>query len=184
MAEGEMDDWSGAGPPRRGRETRRLEMASKEVVYILNSTGPSAWRRAPSVELDPSWLYTSVSRAQTNNLLPGLAVLPCRAAWPCCLACLLGGFRGARFSPTSSEELRGGRLRELSCRWAELELAQAGYPPSPLQLSQDTEAVEAPRHRGTENQQAPGKSSRSRLQEGPVGQGCVAVLSSAQLTLA
>ena len=112
MAEGEMDDWSGAGPPRRGRETRRLEMASKEVVYILNSTGPSAWRRAPSVELDPSWLYTSVSRAQTNNLLPGLAVLPCRAALPAslepglavlpCLASLEGSME-ARYSPTSSK---------------------------------------------------------------------------------
>ena len=127
-------------------------------------------------ELDPlrSCIRVCLEPKQTTCLLPCCRALPglagpCRAALPASLEpglavlpCLLGVFDGGSvFSDeVFSDELRGGW--ELSCRWAELELAhQAGYCTLPL-LSQDTEAVEAPRHRGTERQQAPGKSRRCK----------------------
>lgn len=95
------------------------------MAEVVSSTG----RRGVVSEL-----YTSSS---PNNLL---AAVPCLAL-PCCLASF------ECYDEVFSDELRGAPRRrrpELEVRRAELELRQVTLP---LRLSQDTEPVEAPRHR-------------------------------------
>lgn len=107
------------------------------MAEVVSSTG----RRGVVSEL-----YTA--RAQTTCLLPCRA-LPCRAALPPLSVT-------TRFSPTSSEELRGGGGRSSKF---DGQSSSSGRLPS---LSGSPKTPSQWRHRGTENQQAPGKSRRCK----------------------
>ena len=118
-------------------------MATRRKLYI-SSTQPAGVEACSELQL--SELYTSVSRAQTNNLLaallpglalPGLAVLPCLASLECSME--------ARFSPTSSEEEAGSESSPVD--------GQSSSYRSSGRLRSSLSSPKTPkqwRHRGTE----------------------------------